>query len=265
MKRAPAAALLLLVTAGCSHMPIYVRSRLADLGDAVPVSGALGWGISASVKATPLLHVGLGLSPVVCVRYGYMDRTFRGKWYEFSACMPWSFWLTDISPVPPRPRGTERAWYAEPLPLVYRWQIRREAPSGEGEYPGGWEPQLRQWGRHPPLSRESCGALLVPESRNELGWHDLRYAQGDPEPLPTLSSPGHATLWEVSRDGPSVPQAWDLFEADLFLGFVGLRVGLRPVELGDFILGIFGVDFMSDDYETAEATPLAEPAEPATP
>ena len=262
MRRLAAVALLVLAT-GCAHLPLYARNRLADLGDAVPVSGALGWGISASFEATPFVHLGLGLTPVVSARWGYGDRIFHGLWYEFEANMPWSFWLTDISPVPPRPRGTGKPWYAEPLPIVYRWQIRRDAPSGEGEYPGGWEPQLRQWGRHPPLSRESQGAFGLPESRHELAWHDLRFEQGDPTPLPKLGSPSAATLWEVSRDGPPSPQAWDLFEIDLFALIGGLRFGFRPVEFGDLLLGLVGVDYMDDDFEVPEATPLAEPLEPA--
>lgn len=262
MRRAPAAALLLLLAAGCADMPLYARSRLADLGDALPMSGAFGWGVSVSVKATPLFHLGFGLTPVVCARAGYSDRTFRGKWHEFYAVMPWSFWLTDISPVPPRPRGVRDGLLEQSPPLVYRWQIRRDAPSGEGEYPGGWEPQLRQWGRHPPLSRESQGAFFIPESRHELNWHDLRMAQGDPDPFPNLGTPDHATLWEVSRDGPPVTQAWDLFEVDVFAVFFGLRLGVRPVEFGDLLLGLVGIDFMGDDYARAEATPLAGPATP---
>ncbi len=266
MRRLPAAAaLLLLLATGCS-LPPYARSRLADLGDAIPISVALGWGISADFQATPLLHVGLGLTPVVSRRVGYEDRTFHGRWNEFVACFPWSFWLTDVSSVPPRPRGADiGAWYG-PLPLVYRWEVRRDAPWGEGELPVAWEPQLREWGRYPPLSRETTGALLIPEDRRELNWHDLHLAQGDPEPLSSVGSPTHATLWEVSRDGRELPPAWDLFQADIFLGFVGVRVGFRPWEALDFLTGFFGLDIADDDYSTPDAaTPHPAPEPPAPP
>jgi len=266
MRRWPAAAALLLLATGCSNLSPYAKSRLADLADAVPMSIALGWGLSVDVQATPLLHVGLGLSPVVSQRAGYEDRVIHGRWNEFVACMPWSFWLTDISPVPPRPAAAEGldAWV---LPLVYRWQVRRDATLGEGQLPGGWEPQLREWGRHPPLSRETTGAFILPEIRRELNWHDLRLAQGDPEPLSAVGSPTRATLWEVSRDGPRVAPPWDLFQVDVFAVFLGLRLGFRPFEFVDFLAGLATVDLSGDDYPkawAAEPQPAEpQPAEPA--
>ena len=256
--RRVAALLACVAAAGCADLSSYSRSRLADLGDAVPLSVGWGWGLSASLQATPLAHVGVGLSPLVDERLGWQDRTFRGHWREFSAVFPWSLFLTDISPVPPQPRALHQAWWQEPLPLVYRWQVRRDAPSGEGEYPGGWEPQLRQWGRHPPLARETSGAFGLPESVRELGWHDLRLEQGDPQPFTTLGSPVRATLWEVERDGRDLPRSWDLFEADAFAGIVGLRIGLRPVEFADFLCGLLSVDLLGDDVSDPQSTPLQD-------
>src|SRR5262249_55628193 len=52
----------------------YTRSRVADLIDVVPVSVGWGWGFAASVRATPLFHVGLGLTPVTDDRWGFDDR-----------------------------------------------------------------------------------------------------------------------------------------------------------------------------------------------
>lgn len=261
MPRRAATLLACLGLAGCADLSPYARSRWADLADVVPASLGLGWGVSASLQATPFAHVGLGLTPVVNWRWGWQDRSFNGGWHEFSAAFPWSPFVTDISPVPPRPRDLRQPWWSEPLPLVYRWQVRRDAPSGEGELPGGWEPQLRQWGRHPPISRETSGALGLPESARELGWHDLRLVQGDPDPFQELGSPARATLWEVSRDGRELPRPWDLLQADVMVVFLGLRVGLRPLEAVDFLAGLVDFDPSGDDYDTpraASAVPAAE-------
>ncbi|HEX5008859.1 MAG TPA: hypothetical protein VFY71_00560 [Planctomycetota bacterium] len=258
--RAAALLLPLLLAAGCSPLSPYWRSRAADLGDAIPMSGGWGWGASISLRATALFHVGIGLSPVVCYRFGYEDRTFHGIWHEYSACFPWAPFVVDMGCVPPRPRGSDLPELGS-IPLVYRWEVRRDAPSGEGEYPTPWEPCLREWGRHPPNSRETSGAFIIPEDRREISWHDLRQQQGDPNPLATLGSPTRATLWEASRDGPPLPRDWGLFEGDIFLGFLGVRLGFRPVEFVDFVVGFFGVDFMGDDYQEAESS-AAQPPEP---
>jgi hypothetical protein len=270
MSRAPAAAALLLLAAGCAGPSPWTRSRLADLGDAIPISFAWGWGISIDAQATPLLHLGLGLTPVVDERIGYEDRQFHGQWDEYYACFPWSFFVTDLTdiPMPPRGFGGKNPFPGSP-PFVYRWQVRRDAPSGSGEnqLPSGAEPQIREWGRHPPISRETVGAVLIPETRRELNWHDLRQDLGDPDLLHKLGSPAAATLWEVSRDGVDVPKPWDLFQVDVFAVFLGVRVGFRPYEALDFLTGIFGLDISGDDYHYADAVPPhpnPEPPPPAT-
>ncbi|MGQ0552143.1 MAG: hypothetical protein ACT4PU_02855 [Planctomycetota bacterium] len=227
----------------------YFASRGLDVLDAVPCSVAWGWGLGVSAKATPLLHVGLGLSPIVSQRAGWNDRLINGHWDEFQAALPWTCFLTSLSLVPERPLdGLQGRPAGEGLLLVYRWQMDRDAPSGEGRHPAVWEPNVRQWGRHPPIVRESGGALLIPEWRRNVNWVDLRFEQGDEEPLSSVGTPEHATLWEARRNGREQPQAWDLFEADIFFGMIGLRLGLRPVEFGDLLLGLVGVDPLGDDF-----------------
>ena len=271
MKLGPAAAALLLLAAGCSGPSPWTRSRISDLTEAIPVSISWGWGISLDAQATPLLHVGLGLTPVVCERVGYEDRVFHGQWDEYYAAFPWSFFVCDVSALPPRPYGFggKNPFPGSP-PFVYRGQVRRDAPlgSGENQNPSGAQPQLRQWGQHPPLSRESTGALLIPQDRRELNWHDLRHDLGDPDLFHKLGSPTSATLWEVSRDGVEVPRAWDLFQVDAFALWFGVRVGVRPYEALDFLVGIIGLDISGDDYHYADApAPIPPPrtAESAEP
>jgi hypothetical protein len=257
-----AAGLLLLACAGCSSP--YVRSRLADAADVVPASVGWGWGISVSVQATPLFHVGLGLSPVVSGRYGWADRAFHGRWAEYQTTFPWTFWLEDLNGIPPRPFGAnDERPLGDSLPIMYRWQLTKDAPSGEDEDTGHWEPVLRRWARHPPIARESGGAFLIPEYRRAINWRDLRLEQGDEEPLHTLGTPVRATLWEATRDGPDVPLAWDLFEIDIFAAIIGLRIGVRPLEFGDFLAGIAGLDPAGDDIQaTTDNLPVPPPPLP---
>jgi len=266
------AASLMLLSAGCAGWPAYGRARAADAADVIPVSVAWGYGVSASVKATPLFDLGLGLSPVVSGRYGYADRTFHGVWHEYQTPFPWTIWLDDLGGVPPRPYGAnDDRPLGDGVPIMYRWQVMKDGPGGEGYDNAHWEPVLRRWGRNPPVARESGGAFLIPEYRRAINWRDLRLEQGDEEPLNELGTPELATLWEATRDGPDLPRAWDLFEVDLFAGIIGLRLGVRPLEFCDFLVGIVGFDPAGDDIdETTFNEPRADsltpgPGAPAAP
>lgn len=246
MRRAARALLLALAAGGCAPTQTYLRGRVADVLDAVPASVGLGWGLGASARATPLLHLGLGLSPVVTSRAGYDDRLFHGVWSEYQASFPWSLWAGPLMDLPELPPDTN--WFeAGGVPLLYRWQTLRDAPLGEGERGRFFEPNHRSWGRHPPQTREVRGALLFPERRALLVFRDVRLVQGDPDVLLDVGSPERATLWETDRRGRTASRAWDLFEADLVLGFVGLRLGFRPVEALDFLLGLIAIDPLGDD------------------
>lgn len=240
-----AGALLLLGLGACTPFGAYWRSRGADLLDAVPMSVCTGWGFGISVQATPLLGFGLGASPVVSQRYGYADRTFHGVWNEYNLLFPWTLWLEDVSLLPPLPPAHEDFW-SEGIPFMFRWQVMRDAPGGEGWRDHYWEPNVRSWGRHPPVVREWQGALLLPMQGGFLEFVDLRVEQGDKQ-VGSLWSPDRASFWETRRVRRSTVRAWDLFEIDaLFLG-LGMRVGFRPVEAADFILGWAWIDVLGDD------------------
>lgn len=281
--------LLGLLCAGCSSPSSYWRSRGADLLDVVPMSIGFGWGIGVSAQATPLLQVGLSVTPTASSRVGYDDRYVHGKWDEFQAGMPWSFfvgswnqsvrdhpWLlfVDISELPPQPASVP--WYSRGVPLLYRWQRERHGVIGvghrdtqfEGHTSTYYEPNVIDHGRHPPLVRESQGALIWPQTRRWLEFHDLRLEQGDPDLTASLGSPDRATLWRTYREGVPASRAWDLFELDGFLGIVGVRIGVRPLEFVDFVLGILFLDPLLDDIpapETFEPSPWPPPAEAGAP
>ena len=243
--RMVAGLLLLLGLGSCTPLGTYWRSRGADLLDAVPVSASTGWGMGLSAQATPLLGFGLGLSPIVSQRYGYADRTFHGIWNEYNLLFPWTFWVESLSELPALPRGQDDFW-SEGIPLVFRWQVMRDAPGGEGWRDHYWEPNPRSWGRHPPVVREWQGALLWPMQGGFLEFLDLRDEHGDKE-IGSLWSPEQASFWETRRIRRSTIRAWDLFEIDAMILAFGLRLGFRPGEAVDFLLGWVGLDVLGDD------------------
>jgi len=239
-----AGALLLLVLAGCTPKGTYWRSRGADLLDSVPMSFCTGWGLGVGIQATPLLAVGVGLSPMVSQRYGYADRTFHGVWNECNLYFPWTLYIDELSDLPPLPPSLDNFW-SRGIPLTFRWQVMRDAPSGEGWRNHYWEPNARSWGRHPPVVREWVGAFLLPMQGGFLEFVDLRFEQSD-DLVGSLWSPDRASFWETKRNRRDSVRAWDLFEVDtLILGF-GMRVGVRPAEMVDFLLGWLCVDLLGD-------------------
>jgi hypothetical protein len=238
-------ALLALAAMACTSCS-YARSRAADFQDIFPWSIACGWGIGASLHATPLFHVGVGATPIVSHRYGYDDRIVNGVWHESETLFPYTLWSDAFAADPLAPEETGFPWHA--VPIVYRWQVFRDAVSGEAESTEKTsEPNHEMWGRHPSIVRESLGAFMAPQSRRWLDFEDLRRTQDDRDVINVLGAPSRATLWGSRRAGRPAPLAWDLFEADIFLGMLGVRLGVRPVEAVDFLLGFALIDILGDD------------------
>ncbi|MDG2148983.1 MAG: hypothetical protein P8N09_05600 [Planctomycetota bacterium] len=236
---------LLLFSGACAGVDTYARSRVADFKDVFPWSVACGWGIGLSMQATPLFELGVGLTTIHSNRWGYDDRIVHGVWRESVVLFPYTLWNQALEPDPQHPETTGFPWTA--IPIVYRWQIFRDGPGIEGQRNRNLEPNFMGWGRHPPIVRESLGAFIFPATRRWVDFTDVRKDQGDPGVLSILGTPERATLWEARRAGRPAARAWDLFEVDFFALVVGARLGVRPVEAVDFVLGIFGVDFLKDD------------------
>lgn len=249
-----------LVGVGCSPPGAYWRSRGADLLDVVPVSVATGWGIGGSLQATPLFQMGLSVTPMVSQHYGFADRTFYGRWSEYNLHFPWVFWAEELTGIPELPSVHDH-FGSRGVPLTFRWQAMRDATSGEdaesmrefnsrlGEGTRGhmWEPNAQSWGRHPPIVREWRGAFLLPAQGGLLEFRDARLHQADPDVIAVLGSTERASLWETRRVRRSSSRKWDLFEADALLLFLGLRVGVRPVEFLDLLTGFVMLDPLGDD------------------
>ncbi len=254
---------LLVLSSACAGAKTYVRSRVADLQDVVPWSISCGWGLGVSLQATPLLQVGLGLTPIHANRWGYDDRTVRGVWREAEILFPYTLWhdALDADLTAPDYEQTGFPWWN--APLVYRWQLFRDAPTGEGRRNQDYEPNMQGWGRHPPIVRESLGAFIAPATRRWLDFNEVRREQADPDVLNNLGPPRRASLWESRRAGRPANRAWDLFEADIFAGVIGVRLGVRPVEFVDFLLGIFLVDLLGDDLPVPVSVEPSEQPLPA--
>lgn len=90
MKRSGRTLLVLLslaAAAGCTTAPgRYTEQRMLDLLDAVPISLAVGNGLSAHARLTPLLGVGAGYAEVY--RFGFDDGRFGPYWQEKIYAIP---------------------------------------------------------------------------------------------------------------------------------------------------------------------------------
>ncbi len=238
---------LALAVVGCQTTPSsYFRSRAGDALDVIPVSFGYGHGLGMSFRATSAFHVGLSAWPVRARRLGYDDRVVRGVWREYAASFPWTFYLEENGELPPVPVEVRESRWEKGVPIVYRWQSMRAAPQAEGTFSRGSIPDVLHLGRHPSYVRESIGALLIPEVRRRVDFREFRLTDAV-DPMSSSGTPDAAVAWQAERGGERIASDWDRFEADLFVGFVGLRFGLRPWQLVDFLAGWFQFDPAGDD------------------
>ncbi len=107
---------------------------------------------------------------------------------------------------------------------------------GWGMSPGAW-PRAGQWHEHGELG------LLVSSSRSTDGrGYDIAYVPFGP----WSNQDGEGGFeWPLSLD----------VEASVHLGYLGVRAGVSPLQLVDFVLGWFGADLGGDDGP-AHARPI---------
>lgn len=241
MKRSIRGLLLcaLVSAAGCgTNLARYGHSRALDLMDSVPVSVAGGIGLLAQVRATPL--VGLGIGYANTTRVGSDDQRFGPIWTE-------------------KERG---------FPIVTYYRVQTY-DGREGRWAGGdpiwWSETYRarasSWIVLPGFPRE--GDVLVP--------------------MPGPTDPPVRDLWNFEPWLPFKPAYhhrahwhWPWFswtnllnvEAGIVAGPVGLRLGVSPIQLVDFVGGLFLLDFALDDvrsYPILWPDPDAPPSFPDDP
>ncbi len=241
MKRAHSAVLLLLslALAGCrgTNLGRYGSSRALDFMDSIPVSVGGGLGLLAEVRATPFVGLGIGYADMV--RAGIDDQRFGPLWTE-----------------------KERGY---PIVTYYRIQAYVDR---EDRWSGG----DANWRDEEYRGRGSSWIILPAFPRDGESF----------VPLPGPLDKPERELWNFDPWLPFTPPyvqwvayEWPLYswvnilnvEVGVDVGVVGLRVGVSPIQLLDFVGGIFLFDFARDDvreYPTLWPDPEAETSFPET-
>ena len=125
--------------------------------------------------------------------------------------------------------------------------------NGFGMGLGRWGPRWYEGGVHFLIA-----SIDYQESRGEAwpGGPDGRYQQlSTPEKTIRASGnfllflPGTGALEPPPGTSVRIPRwyFWPDCEAQVFVGFIGLRLGLSPAQLVDFLAGIIGLDPLGDD------------------
>lgn len=202
--------LLMTLATGCSSSSVgrYFEARALDLTDVVPISVAVGYGLSAEARVTPF--VGLGLGWAENTRYGRDNLRFGPVWWE-------------------KERG---------IPILRYWRYQdyegRETRIAIGDR-HWWDQQSRVIGNTliviPGVRRD--GDLWFPFLPPYFIKENWEWTYWSKEPINLLHF-----AWAIE-----ILNA----EVGVFLGCVGVRVGVGPVQALDFLLGLFTIDFVGDD------------------
>jgi hypothetical protein len=131
--------------------------------------------------------------------------------------------------------------------------------NGFGMGPGRWGPRWYEGGVHLLLF-----SLDYQEQRGEPwpGGPDGRYQQLS-TPEKTIRSSGNFLIFLPGPGAMEAPPGtsariprwyfWPDCEAQVFVIFIGLRVGLSPAQLVDFLAGIIGLDPLGDDLPSSSS------------
>jgi hypothetical protein len=223
---------------GCgTNVGRYFESRGLDLYESVPISVAYGLGLMAQVRATPFAGIGIGYADVT--RFGMDDTRYGPVWTE-----------------------KERGF---PVVMYYRVQHyldrTRRFAGGEPHWRGeDYRARASSWIVIPGFPRDGDFVMPLPGPLDPPGV------------VPFTYEPWLAALPAYVRNAPwHYPDIrwWELVnvEAGVVLGPIGLRVGVSGLQLVDFVLGIFLLDFPGDDvrnfpviWPDPHARPSFEPA-----
>jgi hypothetical protein len=242
MSRIHRALLLLAVTAICgcagTNLERYGRSRALDFADSLPVSVAGGLGLLVQARVTSLAGIGLGYANTT--RYGFDDQRFGPVWSEKERGVPvLSYYRVQHY------EGREKRW--------------------SGGDPKWWSESYRARASSlivlPGFPRE--GDVLVPIP-GPLDAPAVDLWNFEPW-IPFFNAYHHRAPWHWP--GFSWVNLTNV-EVGIVLGPVGLRLGVSPIQLVDFIGGIFLYDFALDDirsYPVLWPDPDATPSFPAEP
>ena len=123
--------------------------------------------------------------------------------------------------------------------------------------------RLLGWGQRQVGALEfkdsAWGVLLVGEEQNRIGSFDPRNPHlMSPDAVRRLEAAGKPLPVEASRysvgalglSSNEEPPPWPTFVSgrrNVHIGFLGIYLGIRPIDIGDFILGVFTLDPVGDD------------------
>lgn len=114
----------------------------------------------------------------------------------------------------------------------------------------GWATNPTRWSRAGHWREHGELGLLFTSSRSsDPSGHSIAY---------TPIGPFHT---DQTKAGLEWPMVLDL-EGSVHVGIVGVRAGLSPIQLADFLLGWFGVDLVGDDHLGSWTRVHAWPARP---
>jgi len=211
MRHGPLALLLLITvgSTGCqSSVGRYFHARALDLTDVVPISVAAGYGLSAEARFTPFLGIGVGWAENW--RIGRDTLRYGPVWWE-------------------KERGI-------PFLRYHRFQhyagSTRRIPTGDRFW---WDQEHRVIGNT---------LLVIPGVRRSGDlWFPFQppyYRAEGWEWTPWSKEPVNLLHFSWAREILNA-------EIGVFLGVVGVRVGIGPVHALDFLLGFLTIDFAGDD------------------
>ena len=217
--RLPGILLLLLPLAvGCTPLQRYFDARALDLADCAKANVGVGIGLTADAKATDVMAPGIGIVSYT-VNFGHESRKVNGVWLENIVIntprFAYEAVAREINETPADeelngPMVVSQLAFRSVLLPNERW-IRKDDELTVEYY------TLFNIGGFGRENRATALAGL------------LRRTGETPREL-------EKTVWQASS-----------FEVGATLGVIEARVGINPMEILDFLVGIFGLDLAGDD------------------
>jgi hypothetical protein len=206
---------------GCSA--IDLRSRGADLGDALRLRLGAGIGLYGEIEATSWIHPAIG----------FADASLTPRY-----TLGWD-------PRPGQPAGMLRTAAFPTLLVASSFYTEPWGPSGSSDIPAplrGFLGACILMGNH-YVEGESCSLLRLHEQI----------------PNPVLSPV--PSLTKLTASERSSRNSWLAISGTM--GIVTFDVGINPLELLDAVLGCFSIDLLEDDEPTGVHLPDDGPRETA--
>lgn len=209
-----------MLSVGCSSVGRYLGARAMDLADCVKGNVGAGIGLTVDAHVTDYIAPGVGIVSYTA-NFGYEDRTINGTWLESLVI------------------NTPRFAYET---VFQAYEEAEESPDKELE-------------GSVVMSQLAMRSLLLPNERWIRKDDELTVDYYTLLNIAGLGRRNRATaLTGLLRRPGEIPTVrektgWQIgfLEVGGTLGFVEARAGFNPLELVDFLAGVFGWDPAGDD------------------